>query len=205
MKLYGERNPAPNPRRVRIFIAEKGIDLPETRLSLARREHKSPEHLARNPLGQVPTLELDDGRTLSESVSICRYLEALNPDPPLFGREAYEMALVDQWIRRIEMRLMQPAGMVWIHSDPRTAGLVRQNREFGESNRPVFAAACAFIDAALEGREFIAADHFTMADIVLLTTVDFADFLGLEIPASHRSLTAWRERVSARPSAAANS
>src|ERR1700761_6114970 len=102
MILYGAPNPAPNPRRVRIFLAEKGIELAETPVDLMKREHKSPEHVARNSLGQVPTLELDDGTTISETVSICRYLEALHPEPPMFGRTPVEQALVDMWIRRIE-------------------------------------------------------------------------------------------------------
>src|SRR5512143_544481 len=101
MKLYGAPMPAPNPRRVRVFLAEKGVDLPETPVDLMKREHKSEEHRARNSLGQVPTLELDDGTMISETVSICRYLEALHPEPPLFGRSAVEQALVDMWIRRV--------------------------------------------------------------------------------------------------------
>ncbi|WP_293676954.1 glutathione S-transferase family protein [uncultured Phenylobacterium sp.] len=204
MKLYGERNPAPNPRRVRIFVAEKGIDLPEIRVELGKGEHKSPEHLKRNSLGQVPALELDDGRTLSESVSICRYLEALHPNPPLFGRDPYEIGAVDQWIRRTEMRLMQAAAMVWIHADPRTAAIIKQNRELGEANKPIYAQVCAFIDGELAGREFLATNDFTMADIILQTTVDFALFLDLPIPEGCANLKAWHERVSARPSAGAN-
>ena len=85
MKLYMEDDPAPNPRRVRLFLAEKGLSVAEVRLPLRHGAHKSPEHLARNPLGQVPTLELDDGTCLSETISICRYLEALHPASPLFG------------------------------------------------------------------------------------------------------------------------
>ncbi len=205
MILYGERNPAPNPRRVRIFIAEKGIDLPETRLALPKREHKSEDHLKRNSLGQVPTLELDDGRTISESVSICRYLEALNPAPPLFGRDAFEAATIDQWIRRIEFRLMQPVGMVWIHADPRTAPLLRQFNEFGESNRAIYASACRWLDRDMAGRAFIAGDAYSMADIVALTTIDFASFVHMPLTEETPNLLAWHARVSARPSASANS
>jgi glutathione S-transferase len=205
MKLYGERNPAPNPRRVRIFVAEKGIDLPEIRVELGKGAHKAPEHMKRNSLGQVPTLELDDGRTISESVSICRYLEALHPNPPLFGRNPYEIGIVDQWLRRAEMRLMGAAGAVWIHADPRTAAIIKQNRDYGESNKAVWTGTCKFFDGELAGKKFLATDDYTMADIILQTTVDFGEFIDLHIPDECKNLKGWHERVSARPSAGANS
>src|ERR1700759_2986563 len=109
MILYGAPLPAPNPRRVRIFLAEKGIDLPETPLSIVKREHKSEEHKARNSLGQVPTLVLDDGTAISETVAICRYLEETEPGPKLFGSTPLEKAEVDMWIRRAEFQLMSPS------------------------------------------------------------------------------------------------
>jgi len=204
MILYGERMPAPNPRRVRIFIAEKGIDLPETRVDLRKREHKSDEHRARNSLGQVPTLVLDDGTAISETVAICRYLEGLHPQPPLFGATALQQALIDMWIRRIEFQLMTPVGMFWRHAHPLTAALLTQHKEFGESNRDLYARATAWLDREMgDGRPFIAGDDYTMADICALTTIDFAAFTGLELPDEAETLKGWRERVSARPSAAA--
>lgn len=204
MILYGENNPAPNPRRVRIFIAEKGIDLPETRVKLHRREHKSEEHRARNSLGQVPTLVLDDGTAISESVSICRYLESLHPTPPLFGVTALEQALVDMWIRRVEFQVMTPVGMFWRHAHPLTAALLTQFNAFGESNRETYDRALSWLDRDLaDGRAFLAGDVYSMADIVALTTLDFATFIGLEAPGGTPHLEAWRARVSARPSAAA--
>lgn len=204
MKLYGEANPAPNPRRVRMFIAEKGLDLPEIRLALRKGEHKSPEHRARNSLGQVPTLELDDGTMISESVAICRYLEALNPEPPLFGATALEQAQIDMWTRRIEFQLMTPIAMFWRHAHPLTAALLTQHTDFGESNRPVVARAMLWLDRELaDGRGFIAGETYSIADIVALTTIDFAGFIGLEIPAEAEHLKAWRDRVAARPSAEA--
>ena len=203
MILYGENNPAPNPRRVRIFIAEKGIDLPETRVKLHKREHKSDEHRARNSLGQVPTLVLDDGTAISESVSICRYLESLHPAPALFGRTAIEQALVDMWIRRIEFQLMTPVGMFWRHAHPLTAALLTQFTEFGESNRETYARVCSWLDRDLaDGRAFLAGDY-SMADIVAQTTIDFAAFTGLVLPEDAPHLKAWLARVSDRPSAAA--
>ena len=203
MILYGENNPAPNPRRVRIFIAEKGIDLPETRVNMRKGEHKSPEHRARNSLGQLPTLVLDDGTAISETVSICRYLESLHPTPALFGTTAVQQALIDMWIRRVEFQLMTPVGMFWRHAHPLTAALLTQFKDFGESNREAYARTCKWLDKDLaDGRPYLAGDY-SMADICALTTVDFAAFTGLELPEETPHLHAWHERVSARPSAQA--
>ena len=203
MKLYGAPMPAPNPRRVRMFLAEKGIDLPETRIDMMKREHKSPEHRARNALGQIPTLELDDGTTISETVSICRYFEALNPEPQLFGRTPFEIATIDMWIRRIEFVVMMPVGNYWRHAHPRTAALLTQFKDFGQSNVETYAGAQKFLNRELEGRAFIAGDAFTMADICALSTVDFATWIGLPIDPELSNLAAWHARVTARPSASA--
>ena len=203
MKLYGAPMPAPNPRRVRMFLAEKGIDLPETRIDLMKREHKSPEHRARNPLGQIPTLELDNGSTISETVSICRYFEAIHPEPPLFGTTPFEIATIDMWIRRIEFVVMAPVGNYWRHAHPRTAALLTQFKDFGQSNVETYAGAQKFLDRELEGRDFIAGDSFGMADICALSTVDFASWIGLPLEPERSNLAAWHARVSARPSAAA--
>jgi glutathione S-transferase len=202
MKLYGAPNPAPNPRRVRIYLAEKGIDLPEIPVDLRAREQKSPQIRAKNSTGQVPFLELDDGEVIAESVSICRYLESLHPEPPLFGEGALQQAQVDMWVRRIEFQLMRPIGMFWVHAHPLTAG-PHQHKDFGESNRALVANAMRWLDGELEGRSFIAGEAFTVADIAALTAVDFAAWIGLEVPDDCVRLKAWHARVSARPSAAA--
>ncbi|MDB5481531.1 MAG: glutathione S-transferase [Caulobacteraceae bacterium] len=203
MKLYGSPTPAPNPRRVRIFLAEKGIDLPETRIDLMKREHKAPEHLARNSLGQVPTLELDDGETISETVAICRYFEEIQPEPSLFGRTAIEKARVDMWVRRVEFQLMVPVGAYWRHFHPRTAALLTQYKDFGESNVDAYAKGQRWLDGELANGPFITGDAFSIADICALSTVDFAAWIGLPIDPECKNLQAWRERVSARPSASA--
>lgn len=203
MLFFNSPNPAPNPRRVRIFAAEKGIALDTRDLSIPAGEQKSPEFLALNPRGQTPALQLDDGTAIAESVAICRYLEATHPEPPLFGRDAKEQALIEMWNRRVEMILMLPVGAVWVHTHPFTARLPGRNAEWGEANRPRVEEALRFFDSALEGREFLAADHYSIADILLLTTVDFATFIGMAVPDNLESLRAWHARVSARPSAAA--
>ncbi|THD35237.1 MAG: glutathione S-transferase family protein [Sphingomonas sp.] len=204
MLFFNTGNPAPNPRRVRIFAAEKGIELPTKQVEIFKREHKSPEYLAINPMGQTPSLQLDDGSVITESVSICRYLDHLHPKPPMFGADAREAAEIDQMIRRAEMRLMTPIGMVWVHTHPLTAKVVpHQYTEFGESNRPRIDHVMREFDTVLADRAFLAGDAYSMADIVLLTTIDFGKFIGVEMPDEALHLKAWHERVSARPSAKA--
>ncbi len=203
MLFFNSPNPAPNPRRVRIFAAEKGIELPMRDLSIPAREHKSDDFVALNPRGQTPALQLDDGTVIAESVAICRYLECLHPETPLFGNGALEQAVVEMWSRRVEMILMPPVGAVWVHTHAFTAALPGRNADWGEANRPRVDDAMRFFDAALHDREFLAADHYTIADILLLTTVDFAGFIGISVPDDLASLRAWHTRVSARPSAAA--
>lgn len=203
MILYGAPMPAPNPRRVRIFLAEKGIDLPETPVDMRKREHKSAEYRAKNSLGQIPTLELDDGTAISETVAICRYFEETNPEPPLFGRSAIEKAQVDMWIRRVEFTVMTPVGMYWRHAHPYTAALLTQYKDFGESNAETYKGAQKWLNRELEGREFLVGDTVTMADICLLSTLDFAEWIGLPVEDEFENLKAWRARMKARPSAGA--
>lgn len=203
MKLYGAPMPAPNPRRVRIFLAEKGVDLPETPVDMMKREHKSDEHKARNSLGQVPTLELDDGTCISETVAICRYFDEVQPDPPLFGRTPVEKANVDMWIRRVEFQVMSPVGMYWRHAHPFTARLLTQFKDFGESNKALYVGAQTWLDRELADKPFVAGETYTMADICLLSTVDFATWIGLPMEAEFANLKAWHDRVTARPSASA--
>jgi glutathione S-transferase len=205
MKLYDENMPAPNPRRVRIFLAEKGIEVPRQRVAMMKREHKAADFMAKNSLGQVPVLELDDGTHLSESVSICRYFEALHPTPALFGRDARQQAFVDMWTRRVEFRLWAPIGQVWINDDPRTAAVnPNQFPEYGARNRKIVASAMKWLDGELaDGRPWLAGDAYSMADIVLLTGIDFAKFVNMEMPDGAEHLRAWHARASARPSASA--
>jgi glutathione S-transferase len=203
MKLYDEHNPAPNPRRVRIFLAEKGISIPLVHVPLRQGAHKSSEFITKNSLGQVPVLELDDGSTLSESIAICRYLEELHPAPALFGNDAWQRARIDMWTRRLEFALMSRIGAVWINTHKYTAHLGTQYKDFGEASRLRAIKGLHWLNDELETREFLATDYFSMADIVALTTIDFATFIGIETPAELEHLHTWHARVSARPSAAA--
>ena len=119
-----------------MYLAEKGLTPPYTDVDLAKREHKAPDFLAMNSLGQVPTLVLDDGTVISESVAICRYFEALHPEPPLFGRSPLEQASVEMWIRRLELQLMTPVSLFWVNAHPLTAGLHSQKyKDYGEAQK----------------------------------------------------------------------
>ena len=129
-------------------------------------------------------LETDDGRFISESVAICRYLEALHPEPPLFGRDPFEAAMVEMWIRRAEFRLWNPTGQIWINADPRTASVnPNQFKDYGEHSKKVLAGAMKWLDRELsDGREFLVGANYSMADIVLLCGIDFAKFIHQPMP-----------------------
>jgi glutathione S-transferase len=205
VKLYTENYPAPNPRKVHIYLAEKGLTVERVHTKMQERQHKAPDFMKKNSLGQVPVLETDDGKFISESVAICRYFEALHPTPPMFGRDPFDAAMVEMWIRRAEFRLWNPMGQVWINADPRTAVVnPNQFKDYGEHSKKVLANAMKWIDRELsDGREFLAGQHYTMADIVLLCGIDFAKFIHQDMPEDAQHLRAWHARVSARPSARA--
>ncbi|WP_374146673.1 glutathione S-transferase family protein [Sphingomonas sp. 28-63-12] len=204
MLFYDAANPAPNPRRVRMFLAEKGLKVRTELLSMLDGDHKKPEFLAINPLGQVPALKLVDGEVITESIAICRFLEALNPDPPMFGKGPKGVAEVDMWTRRVEFRLGTPLAVVWQHTHPFTARVVvPQYKEFGESNRAKVTESMHFFDAALADRTWLAGKEFSVADIALLCTIDFATFIGMGLADDMVNLKSWHDRASARPSAQA--
>jgi glutathione S-transferase len=193
----------PNPRRVHLYLAEKGLELPLQQVDILKRENRRPEFLERvNPFGGVPVLELDDGSHLAESVAICRYLEALHPEPPLFGRTPKDQGAVEMWIRRLELQLMVPVGMVWIHGSPLTARVVKQQiPAVAEQYRGVVARCFEILDRELARREYFAGDRYSMADIVGLTTLDFAaDLNGLRPAPELGSLARWHAAVSGRES-----
>lgn len=197
MMLWTAPDPAPNPRRVRLFLTLKGLEIPATDVAMFQRAHKSPEMLARNPRGQLPFLELDDGRVIAETVSICRYLDELHPEPPLFGNTPFERAETDMWIRRAETALGTPLSLVWLHGHPITARLVTQIPAMAEQSRVRVDEALAWFDGQLAGKTWLSGERLTMADIVLLSLVDFGQFIGVELPASLANLAAWHRRATA--------
>jgi glutathione S-transferase len=201
MLICGSPYPAPNPRRVRMYLAEKGLSPPYTNVDLRTREHKTPDFLAKNSLGQVPTLELDDGTVITESVAICRYFEALHPNPPLFGTTPAEQASIEMWIRRIELQLMNPVSLFWVNAHPLTADLSAQRyKDFGEAQKRRAFDRLLWLDREIAGREFVAGPAFSMADIVAETVIDFAKFVGIPLPEEAKTLAAWRARMRQRPS-----
>jgi glutathione S-transferase len=203
MLLY-EDNRAPNPRRVRIFLAEKGIEVERRHIDIMAEEHKRADMLARNPMARTPFLELDDGRVIAESIAICRYFEALQPQPALFGRDPVEIGLVEMWQRRVEQNLLMPVSFAFRHGNPRMAHLeTPQIPAWAEANRPKIAETLAFLDGELETRPFIAGDAYSVADITALVSIDFMRVLKLGLGEGHPHLGRWHGEVSGRPSAKA--
>ena len=203
MKLYDYAR-SPNARRVRIFLAEKGLKVPLEPVDITRGESRAPGYLARNPMGQVPLLELDDGTHLAESVAICRYFEEAQPERPLFGTTARGKAEVEMWSRRIELALFQPILAVWKHSSPAWAGRGLQVPEVAAAERLRAAHCFAVLDDALADREFLAGDRFSVADILGLCTIDFGLAATDVRPAAELGHVArWHAAIGARPSARA--
>lgn len=194
----------PNPRRVRIFLAEKGISVPMETVDILKRRNRQPDFLEKNPTGGIPILELDDGTCISESVAICRYFEELHPEPPLFGTGAKQRAIIEMWLRRVELNLMVPIGMVWVHGHPLTAKLIQQIPEAAAQNRVRTAMGYRLLNDQLAENDFIAGDAYSVVDAVALATYDFgAGLVGVPPEDGLTHLARWHAAVSARPSATA--
>ena len=203
MKLY-ESKLAPNARRVRIFLAEKGMSVPMVDMDLARLDQKTAAFSVLNPFQTVPVLELDDGEIISESAAICRYFEELRPEPPLFGIGALERARVEMWHRRLELQLFFPITQAYRHTHPAAKVLEPQQiPDWAELNRGRALRAMTHVDEALRERPFIAGDGFSIADILGLVALDFIKPARIAIPENLVNLRRWRETLAARPSALA--
>ncbi len=202
MRLF-DSGRAPNPRRVRIFLAEKGMQVPTEQVDIAALQHKTPEFTALNPLQRLPVLQLEDGTVISESVAICRYFEGLRPEPPLFGRGAREEALVEMWNRRLEINLLAAVAAVFRHLHPAMRELEDQVPEWGEANKPRVLEFLRFLDRALKDNLFVCGEHYTIADITGMVAVDFMKPAKLAVPDDLVNLRRWYGQVAARPSAGA--
>lgn len=203
MKLY-DGGRAPNPRRVRIFLAEKGIAVPIEPVDLGALQHKSDAYRAINPVQRVPALQLDDGTVIGESIAICRYFEALQPEPPLFGRDPKERAVVEMWERRVEFHFLTPVSNVFRHLHPAMSQMeIPQVADYGEASKPKVFEFLEILDRELAGRPFVAGDRFSVADITALVTVDFMKPVKLAVPDTLTHVRRWHGEVSARPSAKA--
>ena len=202
VKLY-DLAASPNTRRVRIYLAEKGIEIPTVAIDMSKGEQKTPEYLAKNSLGKMPVLELDDGTCIAESVAICRYLEELHPEPPMFGRDALERARVEMWHRRAELEILQSLMHVFGHTHEMWKGVLTQIPEWGAACVETVQERYAWLDRELEGREFIATDDYTVADIALQCGLLMGKGIGVRAPDDLANLGAWWQRVSSRPTARA--
>lgn len=203
MKLYDSKL-APNPRRVRIFLAEKGIEVPTEQVDMMAKQHLTPEYTSINPLQRMPALVLDDGTVISESIAICRYFEALRPQPALFGTGAKEIAIVEMWNRRCELNLLFTIAHVFRHTHPAMKELeVPQVPAWAEANRPRVIDFLRILDAELARHPFVAGEHYTVADITALCAIDFMKPARVAVPDELVNVKRWHADVAARPSAKA--
>ena len=204
MRLHQDPR-APNPRRVRIYLAEKGLadQVTLVEVPLATRANEEPAFLARNPIGLVPVLELDDGRHLRESMAIIRYLEELHPDPPLWGTDAWSRATIEMWNRTAELEVLFPVAQVFRNSHAFWQGRLRQAPEFADIMREHTLKRMAWLDRELADRPYLAGDTFSVADITLLCGLDFGKVSNLRVGDETPNLLRWHREVSARPSARA--
>jgi glutathione S-transferase len=194
---------APNPRRVRFFIAEKGVDVPVEQIDIGKAENRKPEFLAKNPMGTVPVLELDDGTYLAESVAICRYFEETHPEPPLMGVDTQDRALVEMWNRRMELEVMSPVAQSFRNTHEFFKGRITQVPEYGAACKASALKRLEWLDEVLADREFVAGDRFTIADITAVIGIDFGRITDIRIAPEQKNLARWHETVSARPAAKA--
>ena len=202
MKLY-DSVMAPNPRRVRIFLAEKGITVPTEQVDIAKAANRAPEYLAKNPLGGVPILELDDGSILTESVAICLYFEGLHPQPPLLGVDARDKAFVEMWQRRMELGVLSNTAGCFRNTHAFFKGRIPQVPEFGAVCKEAAAKQLEWLDGELANRRFIAGDRYSIADITALVGIDFGKVSDIRIQPGQKNLSRWYQEVSTRPSAKA--
>lgn len=199
MKLHNGM--APNGLRVTIFLQEKGISLPTELVDIMGGGTQTAEYLTINALGEVPVLELDDGRILTESVAICRYLEGLNPDPALFGVDLEEQAVVEMWNRRVELKIFNVLGDIGRNEFELFKGRVEQFPDYAASQRQVLGERFAWLnDEMSDGRQFIAGEHFSIADITGMAALMVCAFSQIEIPARLAYLKQWEVSIKQRPS-----
>jgi glutathione S-transferase len=201
MKLY-DGGRAPNPRRVRVYLAEKGITVPTEQVDLGVLQQKSAAFTAVNPLQRVPALVLDDGTIITESIAICRYFEFSHPEPPMFGEGALGQAMVEMWNRRCEQHLLAQVSHVFRHLHPAMKTMeVPQIAEWGEANKAKALEFLPILDRQLGEHPFVAGDRYSVADITALIAVDFMKPAKLAVPPEFGNVLRWHVEVSARPSA----
>ena len=201
--IFYDGGGAPNPRRVRVFLSEKNIEIQVKSIDIMKGDHKKNDYKKISPLSQVPALELDDGSYITESIAICRYLEALNPEPNLFGSDPSEIANIEMWQRRLELLLMIPIASVFRHGHPAMAHLEDQVPEWSEANKPKVVKFLRWLDIQIAGKEFICSDRYTVADITAFIWFEFAKWPKISIPDDCEKLNKYYKRLLDRPSAKA--
>jgi glutathione S-transferase len=202
MKLYNSPA-APNPRRVRVFLAEKGVQVPLEDVDIGNRVNRQPEFLKKNPLAGVPVLELDDGECIAESVAICRYFEGLHPDPPLMGVDAKDRAIVEMWNRRMEFAVLMPIADSFRQRHEFFKGRIRQLPDYADLQKLNAEDNLKWLDTELANRRYIAGDRYSIADITAMIAIDFARISKIAIQPDQKNLARWHAEVAARPSAKA--
>ena len=200
MKLYNSIGP--NPRLVRMFMAEKDISIPKQTVDLRGGENRQPEHLKRNPHGQMPTLELDDGSYLSEVTAICEYLEEKNPNPPMIGSTPEQRAECRMWTRRIDLNICEPLTNGYRFGE---ALKFFQKRitcapEASPGLKLIAANRLQWLDGQIAGKPFVCGDRFTLADMMLYCWIDFGNQIGQPLDPANTNIAAWFDRVGQRPS-----
>ncbi len=202
MKIY-ETKTAPNPRRVRMFLAEKGIDVDYVQVDIQKGENLSAEMRAKNPLGKIPILELDDGTCIAETDAICTYFEALHPEPPLMGTSAIEKATISMWQRQVEFAFMMQIGMCFQHTTGYFKDRMVPVPEYGKEAGINAAKYLNILERRLAIKPYIAGDNFSIADITALCAIDFARVVNIRVGDKHENLKRWYDSVSNRASAKA--
>jgi len=203
MKFYNSIGP--NPHVVRMFMAEKGLTIPSQDVDLRAGDNRKPEHLARNPHGQMPTLELDDGTFISEILAICEYLEDTNPNPPMIGSNPKEKAEARMWTRRVDLNICEPLtnGFRFGEGEPFFKHRIVTVPEASPGLKKIAQDRIKWLDGQLAGKEFLCGSRLTIADIHLFCFLDFGATVGQPLVQDNKNIVAWYERMKARPSAKA--
>jgi glutathione S-transferase len=203
MKIIQTRQ-APKPRRVRVFLAEKGIEVPYEEVDLMKGDLKTADFTKLNAFQRVPVLVLDDGTPIAETIAICRYFEAAKPSPALFGTGPLQIATIEMWNRRMELNLLFPVSQAFRHLHPAMAHLeIPQVAAWGEANKPRALETLSILDSELGSKRFIAGDDYSVADITALIAIDFMKPARIPRPEGLANLDRWHAEVSSRPSAKA--
>ena len=202
LKLFNSPNGS-NPKRVRVFLAEKGLEIPTQIIDFSALEHRTPEFRKINPMAALPVLQLEDGTYLSESYAICRYLEELHPEPALFGRTPQERAVIEMWNRRMELDVAHYVTMIIKHTGAFFAGTMTQVPEYAEACRIDLVKKYDWLNEEMAHRPYLAGNDFTVADITAFGRLGMAKQVGMHFTDKHPHLQRWWARLEARPSARA--